>query len=491
MLAESYSTPIGEGIGVSGGNPVPAAHMLVISDGRIADAPELILRRGSMEYIPVGQTADNVGIVNMDVRRSYDRPERVNVVVRVRNFGERAAARELSLYIDDELKEVRSLGSLAPNVATAAVEGDAANGLPPEGSEAVVSFDATHETAGRIEVRLAGGTDALAADDQAFAIVEAPRPVSTLLVTYGNYFLKLALSALPGQKPVILTPDAYEKLPDGDLLVNGRMKYDVVVFDAYSASRLPPGNYLFLGGVPRLEDVKIVGEVENELLVDWDDTHPILRHVVVELIHILRSNKLEMPREAQTLITGGEGPVLSLLARDRRQYLISAFGLFNAERTHLNTNWVLTEGFPAFMYNALHFLAGNVATGGNRSVSPGDAVAISAKPGARSIAVRRPDRSREDIPAGEGAIAYYGNTDRVGLYAAENAADGGGEFAVNLFDDKESMVRPNDRFRIGADRVAATSGEQRVNRPLWPYILAAALAVSFLEWIVYNRRVFV
>lgn len=492
-LAEAYSTPIVTEANTPT-NPIATAHMILVSDGRIADAAELVLRRSTMEMVTVGKTGANVGIVNMDVRRSYERPEIVNAVVRVRNFGPEPASRDLSLFIDGELKEVRSLGTLAANVRkTASQPADSAepSDLPPEGSEVVASFDITHASAGQIEARLTGGTDALPDDDRAFGTIDAPRPVSTLLVTPGNYFLKLALSSLPGQPPVILSPEEYEKAADADLLVDGRMKYDVVVFDAYSTGRLPPGNYMFFGGVPKLDDVKVTGEVQNDLFVDWDDTHPILRHVVIELIHVVRWNKLELPKEAQTLITGADGPVLSLLGRDRRQYLICAFSLFDAERSHLNTNWVMTAGFPAFMYNALQFLAGNVTAGGNRSFAPGTAVAIAAKPGAKTLTIRRPDNTREIAPVREDGMAYCPDTTRTGFYIPENAAGGNATFAVNLFDDRESTIKPNAQFQIGLDKIAAASSSERVNRPLWPYIILAALLVSFLEWIIYNKRIFV
>jgi hypothetical protein len=490
-LAEAYSTPIGEGIGVTA-DPVAAAHLILISDGRIADTPELTLRRGTMELVTVGQAANNVGIVNMDVRRNYERPEIINVVVRVRNLGPEPATRDLSLFIDGELKEVRSLGTLAANAPKVKDEPEAiSSDMPPEGSEIVASFDVEHEAAGEIEARLTGGTDAFPADDHAFGTIDAPRPVSTLLVTHGNYFLKLALSSLPGQPPVILSPEEYEKATDADLLVDGRMKYDVVVFDAYSTDRVPPGNYIFFGGVPKLDDVKITGEVQNDLFVDWDDTHPILRHVVVELIHVARWSKLEMPKEAETLIEGTEAPVLSLLGRDRRQYLICAFSLFDAERSHLNTNWVMTEGFPAFMYNALQYLAGNVSAGGNRSFAPGTAVAVPAKPGAKTVAIRRPDKTRDEARVREDGMAYYANTSRTGFYVPENAAGSNATFAVNLFDEKESCIKPNEQLQIGSESVASAAASQRVNRPLWPYLILAALLVSFIEWIIYNKRIFV
>ena len=41
-------------------------------------------------------------------------------------------------------------------------------------------------------------------------------------------------------------------------------------------------------------------------------------------------------------------------------------------------------------------------------------------------------------------------------------------------------------------RRSATSGQlAKVNRPFWPWVLLAALFVLMLEWVIYNKRVFV
>ncbi|MBN1488580.1 MAG: VWA domain-containing protein [Phycisphaerae bacterium] len=494
-LAESYSTPIGEGIGTPD-NPIDAAHLVLLSDGIIADAAELTLRRGSMEIIHIGDASDNVGVVNMDVRRDYERPDYITVVARVRNFGETAVNRDLALFIDKELKEVRVLGRLAPGAAAAADDEatvtPATSDLPPEGSEVVVVFDnVPHAAAGQIEVRLSGD-DALAADNQAFGTIEGPRPLATLLVTHGNFYLSRVLAALPGAAPTILTPEQYEAASDDDLLSDGRLKYDVAVIDGYDTGRLPPGNYLFFGGIPKLDDVKVTGTGGMSLAVDWNDTHPVLRHVAVNIIAFAEWNRLQLPEEAETLIEGPEGaPLLAYFARDRRQYLVVGFGVFDAKREHLNTNWIAKRGFPAFMYNAVQFLAGAVTAGNPRSLAPGDAASITAQPGTTILTVRRPSGHTDTVSVRDDGMGYYANMTRAGLYTIDGAVAGDTAFAVNLFDDHESQIRPNKDFRIGDDRITATADTHRTNRMLWPYLILAALGVLFVEWIVYNRRVLI
>jgi len=64
-------------------------------------------------------------------------------------------------------------------------------------------------------------------------------------------------------------------------------------------------------------------------------------------------------------------------------------------------------------------------------------------------------------------------------------------FAVNLFNAVESRVEPVSMLTIGADAVEAQMISAEVNEPAWPYLLLAALVLLLIEWVVYNRRVFI
>src|SRR5262249_7098848 len=153
--------------------------------------------------------------------------------------------------------------------------------------------------AAQVEVRLSG-EDVLAVDDRVFALVTPPKPVTALLVTQGNRFLKQMLTALQGtiEHFDVWSPDEYEKAGDDKLIHDGRCKYDVVIFDMHSTNKLPPGNYLFFAGVPLIPGVEAGEKVEGQPFLDWDESHPILRHVPVQAISVFSWIKLKLPREA-------------------------------------------------------------------------------------------------------------------------------------------------------------------------------------------------
>ena len=77
--------------------------------------------------------------------------------------------------------------------------------------------------------------------------------------------------------------------------------------------RLPPGNYLFFASVPLIPGVEAGEKIEGQPFLDWDESHPILRHVPVQAMTVFSWLKLKLPREAIPLIEGADGPVMALM----------------------------------------------------------------------------------------------------------------------------------------------------------------------------------
>jgi hypothetical protein len=502
-LAKAHATPLGEGIGTPD-NPIAPAHMVLLSDGQIEDADQIVLRQTGdtepgLDYICVGGTADNVGIVGLDARRNYEYPEQLSVLVRVRNFGPERARTDVALNVDEQLVSVRELTLEPGQIDEPEAEGTKGEGgraptnvepPAPEGSAAIIEFPLELDREGVLEVRLSR-RDALAADNRAWAVVPAPKSISLLVVSPGNVFLKLAIDSLPLRESKWMTPSEYEQAPSDELIAEGRSRYDVVVFDAHSTDRLPTGNYLFLGSVPLIEGVGTAGTVEDELAIDWRDAHPVLRYIAFEHLRVIRANLLTLPREADVLIEGRHGPMLAEINRQGSRYLIQSFTLLDEKGESWNTPWLLRPGFPLYLLNAVRYLAG-VGTGRDASWRrPGEAVNILAAAGRAEVTIHRPDERQDRAPVRGSGEAYYGRTDRAGLYDAEGAVSGGGRFAVSLCDDDESDIRPSKTLVLGSAPVTGESRATNVTQPLWPWLVVGVLLILTLEWIIYNKRVFV
>jgi len=515
-LAEAYSQNLiiggaQAGTDVAPTSAAPPATAVLFTDGRIEDAAELTMQRldaEKVEVVSIGQRGDNVGVIAMAARRNYERPEAMEVFATVRNFGPEPVSFDAVLRVRDEqgvsqfadTQTVRlEAGLAAPVAEEEPTDGsteplDAATAEPPVGSVASIAFDElVFEGGGVVEVSLAV-EDALEADNKAWTVVRPPRRVKVLFVSTGNLFLQRVLPTLP-LEVTMMSPAEYEKADEDLLAESDRSVYDLVMFDRHSTKRLPQGSYFFWGGVPLIEGVATGDRITNEQIFNWDESHPVLRHVAIETIRVWDWYELTVPSDATLLMEGESAPVMAYFSRDARDYLISAFPLVIEDQATgqmlMNTTWVTKAHFPVFMYNAVQFLTANISGGGQIGVRPGEPVTIPVRPRVRTLSIARPDGVSDSVATGGAATAHYARTRQVGVYRVEGTPPGEEKFAVNLFNSTESDIRPSQAVRIGASRVATSGQLQSVNRPFWPWILVGILAVLLIEWIIYNKRVFV
>jgi len=498
-LAEAYTQNIiigGEetGADVAPESSAPPATVFLITDGRIEDAEQVALQKFDKERIHVanvGQRVDNVGIVAMDARRNYERPEILEVAATVENFGPDPVTVDAVLYVDGDSLDVQTVALEGRRPAVG--DGDAGGGAGARESIGVAAFDPVEFGGGGVVQVTLRVDDALPADDRAWTILDPPRHVRVLLVTEGSLPLEDVLPTLPIEL-VKMTPAEYEAADEKDLQSGERSLYDVVIMERHSTARLPHGNYFFWAAVPRIEGIAAGEPIRDEIVVNWDETHPLLRHVAVETLFVLEWLRLSVPPEAVSVIEGESSPILTYFVHGASQYLVSAFSLTvdDADGTAwLNTRWVATVDFVVFMQNAVQFLSSNVALRGARTVRPGEPVTMPSAPGTERIQVIRPDGSVDMVTATTYQKFHYAATRQTGIYRADPGVAGHDRFAVNLFNFVESDVSPATAVTIGTERIDSQAGQIDVNEPAWPYLLVVMLAVLIFEWVVYNRRVLV
>ena len=495
-LAEAYTQNIMIGTEQAGSDlapesTAPPAQVFLFSDGRIEDADKVALQRFKVEKIQmtvVGERGDNTGIVAMDARRNYEVPELLEVAATVQNFGDEPVSLDVTLYIDGRNVDIQTveLDAVRP-------EGAEAGAAPSLGSVRVVAFDQIEfEGGGLVEVTLQVD-DALSADDRAWTVIDPPRHLRALLVTKGNLFLENALATLP-LDVVKMTGAEYEDADDNVIADGDRSAFDIVILDRHSTAKLPQGNYLFWGAAPEIEGVETGELIGDQVIFNWDDTHPILRHVAVETLHVYEWLQLTLPPEATSVIDGETSPVMAYLTRDASQYLISAFSLTTEDdlgNQLMNTYWVTTPDFVMFVQNTVYYLGAGIAATGRTGVVPGDPLSFPLPPDTAEVVLRRPDGEEETVRGAAFQRIHYARTRQVGPYRVTPGVPGQDVFAVNLFNAIEGRVLPAKELTLGASLVEAAAGDIETNEPAWPYLVLAILVLLVIEWIVYNRRVFV
>lgn len=492
-LAIAYSSnlidiPGVEGSTVPEGATQGIADIELFSDGRIGDTDQQFITRGQLRYFRVGAESDNVGITAFDVRRDFERPGSLAVFVRVENFGPVPVKTDLSILLDGRrlpgagsIREVQ-LGAAAPPTTT----GPADAGLP---SAQNVIFEFQHEAGGVIEVRL-HREDAFAVDNVVWAPVDPPRELRVLAVCdrapIQRVLRKAMVESFDVREYQTMGREEYEKGADDKLILGGRSAYDLVVLDDHDTNRLPPGNYLFFGGVPKIDDVSIGDEVAGDPIIFARQDHPLMRHVAYEGLFIARWRALQLPKHAVSLLEGPDTVAMAMLTDPGHRYVIASFDL-------LDSNFTLKEAFPMFLQNALGYLASGGLLEARRMMRPGDTFTMNVPADAKKVKIERPDGSIDEEPVRAGGLLSYARTREAGVYRVQfdDPARTKEVFAANLLDPIESSIAPNESFTVGTEAVESVLAETKINRPLWPYAVMAGLCILLIEWWIYNKRVMI
>ncbi|HNO77590.1 MAG TPA: BatA and WFA domain-containing protein [Phycisphaerae bacterium] len=488
------------------------ARVVVLTDGNIEDAESLTIKRlptDDMQIVSIGERDDNVAILSMEAKRNYEYPQMLEVFSLVRNFGPDTVKCDANLYINNKHVDVQTMELLPGYTQTPVNENSGEdkgesnnpppaspvkNRIPPTGSTASVAFDPIeYEGGGVVEVRLTVH-DAMTSDNAAWTIVQPPRHVTVLEIGEGNLFLDRVLPTLPIQVKK-MTPDEYERADESELAEAGRLKFDLAIFDNHSTERLWPGSYIFFGGVPKVEGVSADRMVQGGVIFDWDESHPILRYVGIGKIMVHQWLNLQLPQQAEPLVEGEDAPIMALLSQDGMHFLISAFSLVAEDeitgQALLNSDWGFKPHFPVFLQNAIQFMTGSLSFKGVRNVRPGNPIEFAVPEGTDEISVRRPDGFVAKVQTASFTTVNYAGTRKVGVYTAKPAIEGREQYAVNLFNGVESSIAPSKVLRLAGTNVEAKASTEIVNKPFWPYLLLAILAVLLIEWAIYSKRVFV
>lgn len=477
------------------------ARLVLISDGAIADLNEIVLRQGTLELVKIGQTRDNVAITALRTERNYERPETVEVFLKVENFGDLPVTTDVSIYLDGRPAGVRDRTvTLAPapdrrgrsDAGGGAVgdTGSAGGGGEADASAQELSFELTLDRPGLLEARL-WHDDALMADNRAYAVVPPARKLRVLVVTEGNIFLDSALLGLPLEARVFVTPAQYER-GGREFVQEGHSVFDVVVFDKVQPATLPKGSFLFLGAVPKVDEVETAGVIDvPHALIWWDDTHPVLRHVALEYVYVAADAALtlKVPGPAETLIEGPRGPALACYAHAGRHYLILSFPVEAS-------TWWLKSSWAVFMHNAIRYLGAGGATAEQGPTRPGEPLLVTLPEGVTEAEFEAPDpnEARLSLKPDAAGMLHYDRTNRAGVYRVRYTRDDRAYedlYAVNIEDAWESDIRPRGAEALGSPQVTAGQVIETATPEVWRWFVGLALVIALIEWYVYNRRVIV
>jgi hypothetical protein len=475
------------------------ATMYVLSDGGFQADPSFKLGNLKPVYLPLGTAeARNVAIAAFNTAQHPQKPDHLQAFARLENYSTEPAEVELTLSHDGTLLDVQRVTITArePRSRLPGVAG--------------VQFNLTAIERGVLELHLQKA-DHLEADNRAWAVINPPRPATVLLVTPGTEALVLALQTEEVRKVANVEVAGPSFLTTSDYLTRASTgQYDLVIYDQCTPAQPPSCNALWIGCLPPVPagGQTASGQAPSSdagwsagplraapVLIDSHQSHPLTHLVQMQNVLVLEARALRGPPGTFPLIEADIGPVYAIAPRGSYEDAVLGMPLvtFSPEgNMQVNTNWPRRRSFPVFVLNAVKYLGGVRNNLAMLPVTPGAAVTLRLTSGTRRASVETPRGERLTLEAPPGGNLVFTQTDALGVYQVreDESSQVRQQFAVNLFDGRESDLTPAEKLNLGYEEVAATRDLLPQRRELWRWLVLAALGVVLLEWYVYHRRVY-
>jgi VWA domain-containing protein/aerotolerance regulator-like protein len=432
------------------------SRVYVLSDGAFAEMDELDTRGSEVQFVKFGTSSNNVGLVAMDVRRTFKEEGGYQMFVAVRNYAPEPKKCNLEFYRNEALIDVRPVELPAA---------DRTNGY----SEKAEVYNTLPETTGILRARLDINDD-LPTDNEAYSQLSTRQDINVLLVTDGNLYLEKALNVDPHVKLSVSTPTAY----------NGQSGFDVVVFENEPPRTVGPGAHLYVNCGGPTAPVEIKGKITQATILDWERVHPVMRYVKLNQLHLAEALTAEKRPWGVTLAEHEEGTVIAVGEKGGVKSGYVGFPL-------LKSDFALRVAFPIFFNNMVQWLAARPGKTEGVQLRTGQTAPIEIPPSLTEVTLTDPVGKKHRVKP-EGKVLYYSDTEKRGIYTVEGKGFKQ-EFAVNLLSREESATMPQDKIQLGRRPLLAGTGTTRTASEVWRWLLLLAVVILGIEWWVYHKRI--
>jgi hypothetical protein len=288
-------------------------------------------------------------------------------------------------------------------------------------------------------------------------------------VTRGNRFLEKALKAPPNVQ-----------LSVSSALTDNAAGFDIVVLDDVLPVVWPKGNVL---AIHTANTNWFAGwqNVKAPPIVDWKNTHSLLRFVNFDNVQVTESLGVKTPPWAVSLVDSPQTPLVLTGDLDRQRIVWVGFDT-------LQSTWPLRISFPIFIANAVEWLNPASTSSAQLMIPAGSPFRLPLPQPIKTAKLTGPDNKARvlevDPKANELVI---GDTFKQGIYRLTTGTNTT-TFCVNLVDAAESNIAAREELPFGRYGKVAASKLQRTNSELWRWLAGIGLAVLLFEWWWYHKR---
>jgi Ca-activated chloride channel homolog len=452
-------------------------NVVFFSDGNVPETIEFQLPF-RLNYQKVPAAGPNIGITDFNARRTQTGWE---VFARIEGSGASAKPAGASgdnegqpATSDEPQDDDRGLVEVELLLNGESIKRDSVGVIAGQASR--VAFPVTADAAASLELRIRPDQfDSLASDNTAFLELPAPRN----LQVYCSEDLASYRHALAGMTGIDLFPQT--GVPDPELV---DLKFTDQTLETGSRGRVT----VHVGVIP--SDLQPLVEIETELVavVDWNRTHPLLRHVQLLDVQIAddpvsRAGIGERDYELagyEILAQGGRGP---LVLEKPSETGVDFFLLFHTDRSSLPYR----VGFPILVANAMQVALDRSALSESRSWPTGNLPPQRLTAGTE-YTIEAPDGTREQIQAGAAGLVSGATASVPGRYVIRSGGEPVVTLGVSLLAPAESSLATIDKLLFPETSVSTAAEALPTNRPLWGWFAVAGLALLLGEWWCFQRR---
>ena len=479
LMPTDTGTDLDDGVslGVSFLKNVERGEMFVLTDRSSSSVDFTNLQSGNIKFIRFGEKSANVAISSLDVYQDMfkDYTER-EAYVTIENYSSVSKTVRLSVFLNDEIIMEEEL-ELAGN---------------EQKTLSVLNLNAPGILKASIET-----DDFLSVDNTAYAIINEIKPINILLVS-DNYRLKDELEKIEQSTHRIIVTHIATSEYKPEII----QKYDAAIFHKFVPDTNPGINSLYITPYLHAEDVK-EGNTFSDVLIsehnlvlqvkilDWDNTHPVMRHLNnLDDLNIKSAFTMKPPDWSIPLIK---------ISDNMKDTSIAFAGWYEGEK-------IITLGFDLSDFdfseadglrmlimtlNIIQWLNPYEAVGNNKVLTGGQYRLNDAITGHIEIVTPENEILEYDVKDDANETDFvFNKTGYTGEYKI-SGANFNNRFVVNLFDENESRIAPEstEDEEIKFEEKEAETVVKDKKTEFGKYLLLLVPFILFIEWLLYYKKV--
>ncbi len=422
--------------------------------------------------IAVGESAENIGFVHLNVERLADQ---FQILARIRNWThtDRDITTQLMLVGGGTIDEKRL--SIPAGMMEKSV---------------LFSINADRLEGHAISLQLIDAEDDFDLDNTVWVIPKPKRDFRILLISNRKQPFLTDLLRSYGEHVGLQTTtmgefhgsgDADVTIIDGDLLLTG-----------HSVNTVDMQGIVYINWHGNLPDVENTPEIIETAVsvMHVNRTHTIMQEVSLQELHIRRSLRRDMPYWGESLVETEKGALIWIGTTAGRQYLVFEFDAFNPEVSEFPFT---IPDVPIFIYQCLSWFESKITP--IRSVDclqnistdtfkTGDRLMIDIPVQEDAIIeVKKPDGERIELQN-----SVFAETDRIGIYSVFVDGTLYEKFSVNLLNEDESTLNTSNLSPDTKELVTDNVLLQPLVHEVWQWVVLFGVCLLLCEWWLYHRH---